>query len=142
MKLSGFDQMYRRTILHIGRKTFFAPHLKDRIGDSDYGRMSVQEDTNLEKANLVGSVLPNGNHAPCVDLDGIPVTVVPSSTPGNCHLYIDKEMTWEQYRQILDAFYNAGLIQRGWYREAYERRCSFLRLPGVKKDKPTSGAPF
>src|SRR5690348_415165 len=67
-----------------------------------------------EEANLVGSLTTRGTHMPVLDIDRIPVRLVESSTPGNYHLYIDKEMPWETYLDLLWALVDAGILERGW----------------------------
>lgn len=83
-------------------------------------------------ANLVSSLCENGNHAPVIDLD-FPCKLIPSSTPGHFHLYIEQEMSWRNYEQLLKALYNAGIIERGFYNMAVARRMTMVRPPGVYK---------
>ena len=73
-------------------------------------------------------------HKPALDID-MPVKVVPSSTLGHFHLYIDKEMTWRQYRNLLRALKNAGIIEKGYYKASVGRKATFLRTPWFKKDQ-------
>ena len=88
----------------------------------------------VKNANLVSSLLTDGRHAPAIDLD-IPIRLVPSSTPGHHHLYIDKALTWREYRIFLRALYKIGLIDRGYYWAAIYRRATFVRCPWVAKTK-------
>jgi hypothetical protein len=85
------------------------------------------------EANLVSSLLENGNHAPAIDLD-LPCRLLESSTPGNHHLYIEKELSWDKYKILLEAFYRVGLIQNGFYFNALANEQTLLRKPGVKKN--------
>ena len=90
-----------------------------------------------ENATLVGSATgrytANGPmHMPAIDID-FPCRLVESSTPEHFHLYIDHEITQEQYMDILRVLMSAGIVQRGFYRSALRRGQTFLRLPGVKK---------
>ena len=73
--------------------------------------------------------------APCTALDG-PAVLVPSSTPGHSHLYIDVPMTWEQYEAILTALADAGVMEQGYYRASKLRKGTHLRLPWVRKPEP------
>ena len=75
------------------------------------------------------------SHAPCIDLD-VPAVLVPSSTPGHSHLYIDVPMTWEQYEAILTALADAGVMEQGYYRASKLRKGTHLRLPWVRKPEP------
>lgn len=96
------------------------------------GRLKTDE----ENANLISSLLEDGNHAPVIDLD-FPVRLEPSSTKGHHHLYIDKSITWKQYRHLLKGFYKAGLMEWKAYVRAIQRGQTFVRKPGVIKDTKT-----
>lgn len=96
-----------------------------------------------DKANLVGSRLkgdePEGLHAPVLDLD-FPARLVPSTTPGHFHLYLDVAMPWRKYRALLMALCTAGIIEPGYMKASIARRATFVRKPGVVKgpDSPSS----
>lgn len=127
------NEMTTRCILAMGRKVNKKKDLS-KEGNSYDGNVFPKETTIADKdANLVSSLLPNGNHAPAIDID-LPVYLVASSTPGNFHLYFEKEMTWKQYERLLHAMYEAGLVERGFYEQAVRFRQSYLRLPGIKKE--------
>lgn len=83
-------------------------------------------------ANLVGSRTTDGKHMPTLDID-VPLRLIPSSTPGHSHLYIDVEMSWWRYRRLLRQLYKARLIEKGFYQLALGNRQTFLRRPGVTK---------
>lgn len=85
-----------------------------------------------EDANLVGSRLLNDKHAPALDID-LPCELVESSTPGHFHLYIDKQLTWPQYRRLLTVLSDVGIIEYGYYRASTAAMQTFLRKPGQKK---------
>lgn len=89
--------------------------------------------TTEEDANLVGSLLENGNHAPVIDLD-IPAQLIASSTPGHGHLYIDHELTWEQYKRLLLVLAEIGIIEYGYYHASIQKGMSHVRKPGVMKE--------
>jgi hypothetical protein len=84
------------------------------------------------RGRLISSKLPDGKHAPAIDID-FPVRLVKSSTPGHFHLYVDKAMSWEQYRKILLALRDAGVIGQDYYEMALTFKQTFLRAPGVHK---------
>lgn len=93
-----------------------------------------------EDANLVGSLTNRGTHMPCIDID-LPCRLVPSITEGNYHLYIEKEMTWEQYERLLGALAAAGIIEWKYYAASVNRGATFLRKDPSKvapeaKSKP------
>lgn len=75
----------------------------------------------------------DGWHTVMLDIDR-PVRLVPSTTPGHWHLYIDVAMPWWRYRKLLRALKNAGIIEPGYYSASVARRCTALRLPWVKKE--------
>jgi len=82
------------------------------------------------KANLVSSLLPNGKHAPALDID-LPCRLQPSKTPGHYHLYIDTELDWGTYQLLLAALAAAGIVEWGYYHASVNRGQTFLRRPGV-----------
>lgn len=77
---------------------------------------------------------PNGRHSIAVDID-IPAKLVPSSTPDHYHLYIDREMSWRQYKKFLRAMVKAGVVEKGYYKISVRRGGSHLRLPWIKKEE-------
>lgn len=85
-----------------------------------------------DQANLVTSATENGLHAPVIDFD-VPIEVYPSSQLGHHHLYINKEITWEQYQKILTAFVEAGLVEPGYKNAALSNGYTCVRKPGVLK---------
>lgn len=113
--------------------------LRDDDDDAYPVRLSEREPISLDDANLVGSQLvtsePNSTsdkHGLILDLD-FPVTAIASSTPGHSHLYLGREITWEHCLNIMKAFVNAGLLEKGYYRASLERKQTYLRLPWVQK---------
>lgn len=86
-----------------------------------------------EQPNLVSSLLENGMHAPVIDIDHV-VYVIPSSTPGHFHLYIDVEMDFERYDKLLRAMVEAGIVGSGYYEHSMTNRgFTTARLPWVRK---------
>lgn len=67
-----------------------------------------------------------------VGLD-VPARLLSSSTSGHHHLYLDVEMPWEEYTELLKGLEEATLIQRGFYRAGIGRQQTMLRKPGVHK---------
>ena len=74
-------------------------------------------------------------HTIMLDLD-VPATLVPSSTEGHTHLYIDVVVGWRRYRKLLRQLAKAGVIEEGFYKASLSRRGTHLRLPWVKKEQP------
>lgn len=86
----------------------------------------------VENANVVTSLLPNGNHAPCIDLD-FPAYLIPSTTPGHFHLYLEKELSWKEYEKLLKAMSEVGIIEKNYYSMSEKIKQTVLRLPYIKK---------
>lgn len=75
-------------------------------------------------------------HALLLDLD-VPAYLVPSSTPGHSHLYVDVEIEQEDYWALLDALAKCGVIEKGYAQASKKKGGTFLRLPWVKKGDQT-----
>lgn len=93
--------------------------LEDRLlAFSDYEGSSRSEfapDTPKEyweDANLVTSKCEDGSHMPVLDLD-FETFLIPSRTRGHSHLYLNKKVPEAKYTLLLQALYEAGLIQKG-----------------------------
>lgn len=96
----------------------------------------------LEAANIAtsrvrrpGETAPYGPaamHRPLLDID-MPAKLIPSTTPGHFHLFIDREMPWCQYARLLRALGRAGILEPGYVTASLERGYSAVRLPWVKK---------
>lgn len=67
-----------------------------------------------------------------------PARLLPSSTPGHHHLYMDTELPWNDYALLLKRLEEATIIQRGFYRASLERKQTMLRKPGVLKPAPSA----
>lgn len=86
----------------------------------------------LDEADAISSELADGRHAPAIDLD-VPARLIPSTTEGHAHLYIDVPMSWRQYKRLLRALVAAGVVEPGYYKASRRRGATFLRLPWVRK---------
>lgn len=115
----------------------------------DYEPGIDREEADLEKSNVVSSIIkpePNfspissdgrgghARHVVAIDLD-IPAHLVPSSTPGHSHLYIEVKggIPHHRYMALLSALADAGVIERGYADVSIARGHSDLRLPWVRK---------
>lgn len=86
------------------------------------------------KADIIASSIPGtGLHTIMLDLD-VPAKLVPSSTPGHSHLYIDVTLPWWRYRRLLDALVEANVLEPGYVRASKVRGFTALRLPWIRKD--------
>jgi len=82
------------------------------------------------KPNLITSHAVNdpGKHLVCLDID-MPAQLVASKSPGHYHLYIEKKMDWETYKELLTALAKAGIIEEGYAGASIARGCTALRIP-------------
>jgi hypothetical protein len=109
------------------------------IENDDYLAVGGEPDPSLTAwyHNVVTSLMVGGRgegeHMPVIDCD-YPVYVVPSSTPGHYHLYLNKPISWKHYRRVLRAMSHAGLIEPGYYRASLKRRLTRVRLPWIRKE--------
>lgn len=78
-------------------------------------------------------------HTVALDID-LPCKVVPSSTGGHFHLFIDKQLTWDQYRQLIEVMAAVGLVEPGYAKASIARKATLVRLPWVRKP-PLAQAP-
>lgn len=74
-----------------------------------------------------------GYHTVMLDID-FPVRVLPSSTKGHYHLYIDRVVEEEKYFALLESLADAGILEGGYVEASRARAATHLRLPWVKKD--------
>lgn len=99
-----------------------------------YRRTEVAHPANEDLGDLVvSSKLGNGMHSPVLDLD-YQATLIPSTTPGHNHLYLDGvQLSWWRYRVLLRCLAWAGVIETAYYRHSVHRRGTAVRLPSVHK---------
>ncbi|UVT31054.1 hypothetical protein SEA_PARVUSTARDA_73 [Gordonia phage ParvusTarda] len=71
-------------------------------------------------------------HKPLIDID-IPIAAVPSTTEGHFHLFIDKELTWEEYKTLLKVLRDLKIIEDGYYQASLRRGATWVRAPWCKK---------
>lgn len=91
-----------------------------------------------ENANLISSYAYTRAdgvemHTPIIDLD-IEHMIVPSTTPGHGHLYINKEITYNQYLSLLEKMAECGIVQRGIVGQCQKYKGTTVRLPHIKKE--------
>lgn len=92
-----------------------------------------EETTSLDEADVVSSKFrDSGRHMVVLDLD-VPAALVPSSTPGHSHLYIETSMPWDVYVNLLTAMADAGILEPGYVGASKERGFTAVRLPWVSK---------
>lgn len=92
----------------------------------------TEEDAGLYEANIISSEVAQGLHIPIIDLD-MDAALLPSSTMGHHHLYIDKVLTFEQLIKLLEVMHEVGIVQEGVLKGAKARKYAALRLPHIHK---------
>lgn len=97
--------------------------------DSDDG-VPMEKDQNRYPAkdgNLISSKIEGSSrHFPVLDLD-FEAVLIDSKTPGNHHLYLNKDVSWQAYKNLLKALFDAELINDGFYHRALLEEATFCR---------------
>ena len=75
-------------------------------------------------------------HRLILDIDH-DVKVIPSSTPGHHHLYIDVDMPRPVLEHLLKALAEAGVIEEGYAAASLAQGYTTVRMPGTVKGTPT-----
>lgn len=125
--------------VHLQPSRFRHPLYKIKVWETYDGPKEDRElVTDPSQADVMSSEIGPGGirnpmHSVMLDID-LPAVLVPSSTEGHCHLYIDKLVHWKDYKRLLKALMLTGVIELGFYRAAKRRKATFLRLPHVKKE--------
>lgn len=103
------------------------------VRDAPPGNPGRRTTESLDEAEVVSSKLKGSKrHAPVLDLD-ISHTLVPSTTLGHSHLYLDVPMSWWKYRVLLEVLAWTGIVQKGYVRASVRRGHTDVRLPWIKK---------
>jgi hypothetical protein len=114
--------------------------------DLDYSE-ETRVEAELDAANVASSEIegpfiltdlfspkPKGPyHALLLDLD-VPAFLVPSSTEGHSHLYVDVQIPEDDYFHLLDQLAKCGVIQKGYAEMSKRKGGTALRLPWIKKE--------
>jgi hypothetical protein len=119
-----------------GRKLYQVLRWSDGGSKNGGFPSDTREESDPEKAHVVSSLGPDGKtHHPVLDID-VPAELIPSTTPGHSHLYLDVDMNWGQLQMLLAALHAAGIIERGYMDASIARGFTCVRLPWVKKPVP------
>lgn len=106
-------------------------------GGSSSGEMSTvdRHTGNLRDAHVASSLVRDTKlHKVVIDVDHEAV-LVPSSTPGHHHLYVDiPPVRWDDYVSFLQAAAKIGLVEQGYVDASIERGHTDVRLPWVQKN--------
>jgi hypothetical protein len=98
--------------------------------DAEHEKRETFTDANLISSRIKGT----SRHRPIIDID-FPAMLVPSSTEGHSHLYLDKELTKDQMERLLEVLHEVGIIADGNLNQWERFKAVFLRLPWVKKSE-------
>lgn len=102
---------------------------QDEYGAAGWSRVEAT----IDDAEVVSSHIAHSNlHAPVLDLD-VPHVLVPSTTPGHAHLYLDVPMTWRRYKRLLRALARAGVVEKGYVKASLRRKHTAVRVPWLRK---------
>ena len=114
---------------------------KGRFLDNEDYRPDTLDGNSDSPPNLMGSRIKGSEkHYFILDID-YPVWLVPSSTTGHFHLFLDKKLSGKEYREALVGLWRAGIIADGNYNQLMKTGQQFFRLPGVSKGAPVSEPP-
>lgn len=111
----------------------------DDSDDKSNNRSSDREKvTSVDRANVMTSLhredFLGETHALVLDIDH-DSWLMPSTTPGHYHLYVDVEIEPDKYWALLDALAEAGVIERGYAGASKQRGFTSVRLPWIEKVK-------
>ena len=99
----------------------------------EYGTSTMRVPAAIEDAEVISSEIGDGIHAPVLDID-YKAMLVPSTTSGHYHLYLDTAMSWRQYKKLLKTLAAVGVIEKGYAKACIKRKHSAVRAPWVKKN--------
>lgn len=90
--------------------------------------------THVEEAQVITSLVAGGGgqHKLVLDVD-LPAQLIPSTTEGHFHLYVDTVIEHDKWEALLIALAEAGVIEPGYMRASIARGFTAVRLPWVKK---------
>jgi hypothetical protein len=121
---------------------------KKKVKESDgtrYGDANeiIDGDPELAAATGVCSRIHAKHHMPglhkvVLDIDH-EAALVPSSTPGHYHLLIEKYLTWDAYKEVLEVLGKHGVIEKGYAQASIARGASWIRTPWETKDPFIAG---
>lgn len=131
-KFLGSLSLFKVTNWDSGDSDWFLPNFESK---------EVREPATGADANVVSSLRTDawapGTHALLLDLD-VPAYLVPSTTQGHSHLYVDARIPEEKYFELLDLLAEVGVIEKGYAVMSKRKGGSNLRLPWVKKTEHSS----
>lgn len=93
-----------------------------------------------ERERSVQLVKPDGGAAATLFTLNVGAKLLPSSTEGHFHLYIDHETTWNKFLQLMGVMYAAGFLGLDYFQMCVQSEMSFVRKPGVTKVQASEDA--
>ena len=103
------------------------------LGEYEPADQETRTSVDIDEAVLVGSETDEpGMHMPVLDID-YGAMLLPSSTSGHFHLYLNKAVTWAQYKDVLMVLGEVGLLQKGFVDNSIRRGQSFCRTHWTHK---------
>lgn len=107
-------------------------------------RVYEEREANLISSSITGALGKATGHYPAIDID-VPFEKVDSTNTekhGGGHLFIDVELTWNEYRLLLHTLATLGIVEPGYVAAAEMRGATFVRKPGEQKPEEvqTGGA--
>lgn len=105
----------------------------DRLADESGSSVPVIPNEDTLPANMVSSKIEGSNkHKVILDID-CEAKLIPSSTPGHYHLYIDKTLDSEGMGSLVGSLFRAGIISEGNFNQWDHFGGQYLRLPFLRK---------
>lgn len=108
----------------------------EAFGEGGDGRKVT---TDLTEAEAISSAYPDAirpegdqYHALLLDLD-VPAWLIPSTTEGHGHLYVQLAVLDEELWEFLEAAAKIGLVEEGYVSACKSRGMTSLRAPWVRK---------
>lgn len=134
-----FDAVYLATVNYLVDKYKLVLYKNVDWGKEEYDDSTREMTDDIEEAEIVTSMCQDedAKHIVALDID-FPVYVVPSTTPGHNHLYIEKKLTKIQLTTLLQTLAEVGIIEEGYRDSSIKRGYTCLRLPWIKKKLPSS----
>lgn len=133
LTLDPAGQRYAKTVAGLHTAVVSFDDDSEEIQGDNVAKI-LEDNPSLDFSNSVGSKvkLSSNMHRPVLDLD-MDALLIPSSTPGHHHLYINREMTWHEYSLMLNVLAHVGILQRGYVHASHARSESFVRTPWTTK---------
>lgn len=107
-------------------------------GDNGDGREVTTDPEKVEAfSSKTGALFCTPMHALVLDID-VPAWLVPSSTPGHSHLYVDLSVTEDDLWDFLDKAAAIGLVEVGYVSACKSRGMTSVRAPWIVKGQEPS----